>query len=335
MDKFLLTTRCACISCTIFARRFCHIVKAGMKPVLGFLFFLSGIGSIQAQTPSDAIMMKRGELCFALAYEYGSFDEYWEGTDLRKNETIATVSRQALMPMVAVGIIDKLNFYLGVPYIKTESSEPNGGHLQGVDGFQDLSLALKYEILNKEIAKGSLALFAAGGYSTPITNYLSDYRPYSIGNGTNEWSLRGIAEYKLEMGLYARAAGGHLFRGQTEAERDYYYNNGSYYTSWMDVPNAWEYSAAIGIWMLDNSLRLEATYYGLKSTSGDDIRKYNAPQPTNKVQFDQVGFFGQYYIKPIKGLGVLAYYNQIFDGRNMSKSTTFGGGLTYQFKVLN
>ena len=73
----------------------------------------------------------------------------------------------------------------------------------------------------------------------------------------------------------------------------------------------------------------------LKSTSGDDIRKYNAPQPTNKVQFDQVGVFVQYYIKPIKGLGVLAYYNQIFDGRNMSKSTTFGGGLTYQFTVLN
>jgi len=64
--------------------------------------------------------------------------------------------------------------------------------------------------------------------------------------------------------------------------------------------------------MLDNSLKLEANYYALKSTSGDDIRKYNAPQPTNKVQFDQVGALVQYYLKPLKGLGVLAYYNQIF-----------------------
>ena len=301
MDKFLPTTRCACILCTFFAQRFRYIVKAGIKPVLSLLVFLSCIVSIQAQTPSDAIMMKRGELCFALGYEYGSFDEYWEGTDLRKNETIATVSRQAIMPMVAIGIIDKLNFYVGVPFIKTESSEPNGGHLRGVKGFQDLNLALKYKILDEEMGKGNLALFAAGGYSTPITNYLSDYRPYSIGNGTNEWSLRGIAEYKLEMGLYARVAGGHLFRGQTEVERDYYYNNGSYYTPWMDVPSAWEYSAAIGIWMLDNSLRLEATYYGLKSTSGDDIRKYNAPQPTNKVQFDQVGFFRAVLYQADKG----------------------------------
>jgi len=103
------------------------VVKAGSKPVLSLLVYLSCTVSIQAQTPSDAIMMKRGELCFALGYEYGSFDEYWEGTDLRKNETIATVSRQAIMPMVAIGIIDKLNFYIGVPFIKTESSEPNGG----------------------------------------------------------------------------------------------------------------------------------------------------------------------------------------------------------------
>ncbi|MDZ7649022.1 MAG: hypothetical protein U5K54_18680 [Cytophagales bacterium] len=52
------------------------------------------------------------------------------------------------------------------------------------------------------------------------------------------------------------------------------------------------------------SLRLEASYVGLKSTSGDDIRKYNAPQPTNKMEFDQVGFLSQYYFKKhLKGLG--------------------------------
>jgi hypothetical protein len=124
-----------------------------------------------------------------------------------------------------------------------------------------------------------------------------------------------------------------LFRGETKAERDYYYNNGSYYTPWMDVPNAWEINAAIGMWMLDNSLKFEVSYYGLKSTSGDDIRKYNAAQPTNKVEFAQAGVLVQYYIKPLKGLGVLAYYSSMFDGRNMGKFSNIGGGLTYQFKI--
>ena len=87
-----------------------------------------------------------------------------------------------------------------------------------------------------ELGKGKLAVLASGGYSTPITNYLSDYRPYSIGNGANEWSARGIVQYKFDMGLYIRATGGHLFRGETRVERDYYYANGSYYTEWMDVP---------------------------------------------------------------------------------------------------
>jgi len=277
--------------------------------------------------------MNQRESCLAVVYQQGSWDQYWEGTYLRHNQTVAQLTRIAVMPMIAIGIMDKLNLYVGVPYIKTYSSEPNGGKFQGAKGFQDLSLALKYEILNKQIGKGKLALLAAGGYSTPITNYLSDYRPYSIGNGTNEISLRGIAQYKMDMGLYARMAVAHLFRGQTKAERDYYYNNGSYYTPWMDVPSAWEYSGVVGMWLLDNSLKVEVNYYGVKSTSGDDIRKYNSAQPTNKVNIDQVGFLSQYYIKPLKGFGVLAYVTQVVNGRNTGKLASFGVGATYQFKI--
>jgi hypothetical protein len=234
---------------------------------------------------------------------------------------------------VAIGVMDKLNLLVGVPFVKTESSEPNGGKFQGAQGFQDLNIALKYEILNKQIGKGKLAVLATGGYATPITNYLSDYRPYSIGNGTNEFSVRGIAQYRLDNGFYVKGAAAHLFRGQTKAERDYYYNNGSYYTAWMDVPDAWEFNVGLGVWLLDNSLKLETCYYGLKSTSGDDVRYYNAAQPTNKVQFDQVGFISQYYFKKLKGVGVLGYYNQVVNGRNWGKFSSFGVGGTYQFKI--
>lgn len=285
-----------------------------------------------AQTPSDAQMMKKGEACLAITYDKGTFDQYWEGTNLRKNETIATVSREAFLPMIAIGIIDQLNVYIGVPYIKTESSEPNGGQLQGVDGFQDLTIAAKYRALSKEIGLGKLELFAATSYSTPITNYLSDYRPYSIGNGTNEWAIRGIAQYKFGFGLYVRAMGGHFERGQTRVERDFYYNNGAVYSRWMDVPSAWEYSGVVGVWLLNNSLKIEGAYYSQQSTSGDDIRKYNAAQPTNKVNFTQLTGNVQYFIKPLKGVGVLAYFNKTIDGRNIGKATTVGGGLTYQFK---
>jgi len=288
-------------------------------------------GTLYAQTPSDEILMKKYELCVAVAYDHGTWDKYWEGTYLRGNENIGTFTRQTIAPMIAAGITDKLNILIATPYVKTEST---GGQLAGVDGFQDLSIALKYEIYKKALGKGNLSLLGTAAYATPMSNYLSDYLPYSIGLGTNEFTLRGILHYQLGMGMYVRAAGAYLWRGQTRAERDYYYNNGSYYTTWMDVPNAVNYNATIGSWLFDYALRVEATYMVMNATSGDDIRAYNMPQPTNKMEMSSVGGFAQYYFKKgIKGLGVLAYYSQVIDGRNMGKSTNIGVGATYQFKV--
>jgi hypothetical protein len=303
------------------------------KYLLLILFTLSlfGANSLLAQTPSDEILMKKNELCVALTYDHGEWNQYWEGTYLRGNENIGTFTRATVMPMVAAGITDKLNLLIMTPYVQTKSS---GGQLAGAKGFQDISIALKYEIIKKKIAKGNLSVLTTVAYATPMSDYLSDYMPYSLGLGTNEFTLRGIVHYQLDKGMYARVAGAHLWRGQTEAERDYYYNNGSYYTTWMDVPNAWNYNAALGTWLFNYALRVEASYLALKSTSGDDIRAYSAPQPTNKMDMEQVGFFAQFYFKKkVKGLGILSYYSQVINGRNMGKSTNIGVGATYQFKV--
>jgi hypothetical protein len=302
------------------------------KRSLGYLAIaLLFFGPAHGQTPSDALMMPTGDICILFNHDVGSFDRYWEGSDLRHNETIATVHRNTTLPMAAIGVLNSLNFYVGVPYVHTKSSNPNGGRFEGADGFQDLILALKYRALEKTVGPGELSLFSTAGFSTPITNYLSDYQPYSLGLGAPEFSLRGIVQYRMHNGLYARAGAAHLWRGYTEAERDYYYDDGSYYTAWMDVPNAWNYDAALGLWLAENALKLEVNYTGLKSTSGDDIRAYNAAQPTNKVKFDKIGFSVQYYFPSIKGLGVLAYHSRIFNGTNSPKMNNTGAGLTYQF----
>jgi hypothetical protein len=308
-----------------------------MKTQYTFLFFFTLCfafsGKLKAQTPFDAIMMRQLETCIGLVYEHSWFDEYWEGELLRVNGTIATVKRNAVTPMVAFGVFDNLNLLVGASYVQTESTAPNGGYFAGAKGFQDFMVALKGELLNKQIGPGNLAILATAGFSTPMTNYLSDYRPYSIGFGANEYSLRGILHYKFNMGVYVRGSLAYLERGQTEAERDYYYNNGSYYTPWMDVPSAWNYNAVAGYWMFGNTLKLEANYMGIISTSGDDIRPYNAAQPTNKVDFGILGISAQYYPKIAKGLGGLAYFSHTTNGRNTGKSSQFGVGLTYQFRI--
>lgn len=285
-----------------------------------------------SQTPNDGLMMPKGDICILLNYDFGSFDEYWEGATLRENATIATVQRTTIMPMAAIGVFDHLNFYIGVPHVSTKSTEPNGGHFAGAKGFQDLGIALKYLAYRDTIAGGALSLFSTVGFTTPASNYLADYMPYSLGFGAPELSVRGIAQYELKNGLYARASLAHLWRGYAEAERDYYYSDGSRYSFFMDVPHAWSYEGILGAWLLDYSLRIELSYVGQNSTSGDDIRPYNAPQPTNEVDFDRVGLFAQYYFKgSVKGLGVLAYHNRVFNGLNTGKINNTGFGLTYQF----
>jgi len=298
------------------------------------ILFLLGSESI-AQTPSDGIMMDARKACVLANYDAGTFDQYWEGSLLRSNETIATVHRNTALPMAAIGILDQLNLYLGAPYVSTHSTYPNGGKFAGANGFQDFYIGLKYRVFQKKMKQdNTLAGFLNVGFSAPMTNYLSDYMPYSIGFGAPELSYRGVLQYELSKGPYIRAAAAYLWRGYTEAERDYYYNNGSYYTPWMDVPSAWNFEAVIGSWFLNKTLKVELAYNGLRSLSGDDIRPYNAPQPTNMVHWDRMGLSAQYFIEKVKGLSVLAYHTRVINGRNAAKISNFGGGVTYQFNYL-
>lgn len=300
---------------------------------LCIIALLSGNALLLAQTPTDAVMMKQRESCLAVVYDYGSWDQYWEGENLRTHGIIGTYTRKTVMPMLAMGLHDKLNLIVSLPYIKTESKEPNGGFLAGVSGWQDFSISLKAQLLETEIGTNKLLLLTNIGYSTPASNYLSDYMPYSLGLGAPEFSLRGIAQFKMKSGLYATVGMAHLWRGMTEVERDFYYADGSYFSNLMDVPNAWNFNGAVGMMLLDNDLRVEATYVALHSTSGDDIRKYNPGQPTNKIEYGQVGLFTHYIPESLKGLGVVAYGSTVVSGRNWAKSTNIGIGITYQFKI--
>lgn len=296
--------------------------------ILAVCFALSFTSS--AQTPWDEVMMGRGEICAALIFEHSTWDQYWEGTYLRENANIGTFTRQSAMPMIAMGLTKKINLIASVPYINTKASD---GTQAGQSGFQDLSLSVKVDWLQKQLGSGRLLFLTNAHFSTPVGNYLSDYMPFSLGAGAPELGLRGIGGYKMDNGLVFRASLAYLWRGQTEVERDYYYENGSVYSSFMNVPNALNFHGAIGYWAFDNRLRMEATFMSLNCLTGDDIRSYNRPQPTNKMEVSQVGAWVQYFIKSDQGLGALAYFNQTINGRNMGKATTIGLGLTYQLKV--
>ena len=297
------------------------------------LFFTSlGIINLaSAQTSLDALMMPKGEICVAVLYEDAKWDRYWEGSFLRNNANVGTFSRKSILPMLVGGITDKVNVIVSLPYVSTSAT---GGQLAGVDGIQDFGISLKAQLIERNFEKSKLMLFSNLSFSTPASNYLSDYLPFSLGFGARELGIRAIGQYELEKGPYLRASASYLHRGTTEAERNFYYQDGAFYTSIMDVPDAIHAQFALGSWFLEKRLRIEASLTSLRCSSGDDIRVYNSPQPTNKVDFDRVEGFAQYYFKDIKGLGVIGYYNHLFSGRNMGQFSGYGLGLTYQFNAF-
>ena len=306
-----------------------------MNLKLKFLsLLLAGLGiSIltKAQTPLDGLMMPKGDICVAVVYEDANWEKYWEGTYLRTNQNVGTFNRKMVMPMIVGGITDKINVIVSLPYVKTTAS---GGQMAGVDGLQDFSISLKAQLVDYTLGKGKLKVFSNLSFSTPASNYLADYLPFSLGFGANELGLRAIGLYELDKGPYFRISGAYLHRGATQAERDFYYEDDAFYTSTMDVPDALHAQASLGSWFFQKKLRVEASLTSLRCASGDDIRTYNSPQPTNKVDFDRVEGFAQYYFNNVKGLGVLAYYNHMFSGRNMGQFSGYGLGLTYQFNAL-
>lgn len=305
-----------------------------MKPLIFLLplfLFVFSSNHLSAQTPSDAIMMGNGQICIAALYMNESWDEYWEGTLLRDNGNIGTFSRQTIMPMIALGLGERLNVITALPYVFTKSDQ---GYLAGVNGLQDWGIWLKAKALDLHSNAGDFTTHATVGFSIPASDYLEDYAPYSLGLGCADLSLRGIFQYKLHSGPYLRAQAGYHIRGNAKIERDYYYTTHGIYSDEVDMPNAVTYQATLGSWFFNNILKVEAYYDGMKTLGGFDIRRQDAGFPSNKMIFTRIG--GGFQIFPGQsGLGVLASYGQVLSGRNVGKASTITAGITYQFPLWN
>lgn len=298
--------------------------KIGIS-ALSFFFMFHGI--LYSQTPADALLMEKGELCIAAMYQNDSWNKYWEGSLLRDNKNIGTLSRSNYIPMLAYGLTKRINILATLPYVNTSAS---GGQMAGTSGFQDLGIFTKVKVIDKS----AFQAFTAAGISFPISEYLSDYMPLNLGLGTTEISLRAILKYEYHSKIYFRGSAAYLHRTTTEAERDYYYQDGSIYSTTMNVPDVLSFDAALGCWLWDHDVQLEALVGTQIGQSGDDIRRQNMPQPTNKMDMKNVSGYIRYFPSFTQGFSVFGSVSQVFDGRNVGQSQTITGGITYQFPIF-
>jgi len=276
-----------------------------------------------AQTDIDGIMMKKNNLCIGPMIGYSSWKKYWEGTLKRENLNLGTVSTHMYSVMGAFGVSDKLNVMFDVPYITTKAS---AGTLHGQKGFQDASLWVKYMPFEKTIGKGDLSLYALAGASIPLSNYVADFLPLSIGLRSKTFSLRGMGDYQLGR-FFVTASGTYVFRSNIKIDRDAYYTTEMHYTNEVSMPDVLTFNLRTGY--RHNNVVAEAFLDNMTTLGGFDITRNNMPFPSNKMNATKLGTWLKYELMVPRGLSIIATGNYTVAGQNVGQASSISGGLFY------
>ena len=293
-----------------------------MKKIVVLLLCLVGFVELKAQMPHDAIYMNKKLACGALIYGNSSWTNYWENGLKRDNPNIGRLTTQSATAMIAYGITRDINVMAMIPYVKTDASQ---GNLMGQEGLQDASVFVK----TKTKAYHGITAHGVVGFSVPVTNYVPDFMPMSIGLGAKTLVVRGILSYALPNHLYVNSSIAYQARSQVKADRDAYLAGSKLYqTNQVAVPDAFDAALRLGYLKKDNQLEVFAEHFSC--TKGDDIRRNDMPFLTNDMTMTTVGMYGKYQPKSI---GVNARVAYVVDGQNVGQSTTVSIGLLYLFKV--
>jgi hypothetical protein len=293
-----------------------------MKSFLKYLLLLLPLLG-QAQMPHDAIYMSKGSVCVAGMYTHSSWNKYWENSLKRENLNIGTLTTQTAMVMPAIGITNRINVILSLPYVQTEAS---AGNLMGQRGVQDLSAWIKV----KAVKVGGFSLHGIVGASIPLGNYVADFMPMSIGMQCRTATGRLLANYKEpKTGLYVTAHGSYGWRSNIKIDRDAYQADDRVYnTNQVHVPNV--YDAGLRLGVLHRTWQTEVWAEKTACLNGDYIRRNDMPFPTNNMQATSVGWYGKFQPRHI---GVNARVGHVVAGQNVGQSTSYTVGLLYLFRL--
>jgi|SRR5579871_1618835 len=277
----------------------------------------------KSQTDIDAIMMAKNNFCVGGMYAQSSWKNYWEGTFKRNNQNLGTVSTKMVSLMGNYGITNKLNVIAGAPYVWTHAT---AGTLHGMKGVQDLSLWLKWLPLEKSVGDGTLSVYTIGGFSTPLTNYLADYLPLSIGLHSTTFSGRLMVDYQWS-NWFATASGTYTYRNDITIDRTSYYTTQEILSNKVDMPDVFSYNFRAGY--RSERLIAELVFDKMITLGGFDIRKNDMPFPSNKMISSMLGVNGKYNFPWVAGLSLTGGGSYTLAGRNVGQSTMYNIGVFY------
>jgi hypothetical protein len=299
-------------------------MKARFLPAVALVLFST---SVQAQTIDDGLMMSSGQLCTGFVYGHDRWEEYWEGTLKRDNQNVGDVTTQSVNWMGTYGITDNLNVIAMVPYVWTHAS---GGTLHGQKGLQDLTLAAKYRVLGLGGPRGEepLRLIAVASFGLPLTDYVPDLLPLSIGMASRQLSGRATANYRLRQRWFGNATVAYTWRSNVTLDRPSYFTDGQLFlTDQVQMPDVLDYAFSAGY--SGSRLYVPVTYSRHETRGGGDIRRQDMPFVSNRMIASRLEAMVMVRVPGLERLAVRADLRRTLSGRNVGESTAWGAGLMY------
>lgn len=284
---------------------------------------LGAWGTAKSQTDLDGIMMAKKNICGGVGFTHSSWNHYWEGTFYRNNANLGTVSSSAFTAMANYGITDQLNVMFTLPYIRTKAS---AGPMSGTRGIQDLSLMAKYKFGTVQKWGLDFSLIGVAGVSTPVSNYVADYLPLSIGMGSKNAMGRLLLDVS-KGDWFINVSGTYIVRSNVEIDRTAYYTTRMVYSNEVIMPDV--RSANVRAGYRNGEWVLELFYDAMQTVGGFDMRKNDMPFLSNNMDATRIGSNFKIPVPKTNGLSVSLQTAYTLTGRNVGRTFSYGLGLLY------
>jgi hypothetical protein len=298
------------------------------KALLPLVLLALTAAGVSAQTIEDSVMMRKNSLCTAVLYSNDRWESYWEGPLKRVNGNIGRITTQSVSGMVDYGVTDRLNVIAALPYVWAAASQ---GVLHGVSGWQDLTVAAKFNLLETDFThSGSLRTIVAVAAGTPIGDYTPDYYPLSLGSASRRLSGRLTLSFRAKRGWFLDGTSAYTWRDNVTLDRASYYTDGQlFFSDQVAMPDVFDYTVSAGY---DRpGLHIPVSFSQQITRGGGDIRRQDTPFVSNRMNYSKVDALVTYDLPMMKNLSVRAAGSYIVQGRNVGQATTVAAGLLYTF----
>jgi hypothetical protein len=283
-----------------------------------------------AQSLDDGLLVPRRQLRTTVEYGVDRWDEYWEGTLRRTNGNIGTLTTRSVAVTGAYGVTDRLSVVATLPYVWTEASQ---GVLHGMRGAQDVTVAAKYRLPGVPVAgRTTVAAVVTAGVGAPATDYTPDFLPLSIGLASRRALARVALRAQDRAGAFVEGTAGRAWRSNVRLDRPAYYTDGRLVLSdEVEMPDVFDWSVSAG-WQ-NGRLSLPVTYSAQRTLGGGDIRRQDMPFVSNRMDFTRLGARAMYALPVAAPVAVHVGAVRTLSGRNVGRSTSITGGVTYAVRL--